>query len=509
MHPAHVPLEVEAQAAFGDGLRDAGEGRGLLGDHRDAGLIEADERVHLLQELDGLDVLAAAEAVRDPLPGLARVVEIQHGRHRVDAQAVDVEALEPGQRGADQEAAHLVAAVVEDQRPPVLMLAEARIGVLVEVRAVEAGQREEIAREVGRHPVDDHADARAVQRVDERHEIEGRTEAVRRGVEARDLVTPGAVEGMLRRRHQLHMGEAHLRAVGGELRAELPVVQDAAALLGDAAPGGEVHLIDGHRAGAQVGLPAGLQPGLVMPDEAGEVADDRRMVRRRLEVERVRIRLQERRGVMRSDELVFVTRAGGEAGEEDLPDAGSPEAAHRVGAAVPEIVVAYDGDPPGGRGPDREGDPRDAVDRADVGTQLVVGPMVVALAEEEKIVLGDRRQEAVRVVDFPADAVGVSDAETITEERRAGQLGLEDPAGVQTGHRHRLPAFGQQLAGARPRQERTGDQTPALERMQPQEAVRRGLRGVHQGGQLCWAQAHPGRLHGRPRVGKRSLPEKP
>jgi hypothetical protein len=67
-----------------------------------------------------------------------------------------------------------------------------------------------------------------------------------------------------------------------------------------------------------------------------------------------------------------------------------------VGAAVPEVVVAHDRDAAGGGGPDGEGDAADAVDDADVRAQLVVGPVVIAFAEEEEVVLGDRRQEAVQ-----------------------------------------------------------------------------------------------------------------
>ena len=96
------------------------------------------QRVQLLEELHRLEVLAAAELVRESTrPSLARVVEIQHRRDRVHAQAVDVKLLEPEQRVAQEERPHLVAAVVEDQRAPVPMLALARIGVLVERRAVE------------------------------------------------------------------------------------------------------------------------------------------------------------------------------------------------------------------------------------------------------------------------------------------------------------------------------------------------------------------------------------
>ena len=72
---------------------------------------------------------------------------------------------------------------------------------------------------------------------------------MRRGVEAGDLIAPGTIEGVFRRRHQLDMSEAHLHAISGELLAEFAVIQDAATLFGYAAPGGQMHLIDGHRPG--------------------------------------------------------------------------------------------------------------------------------------------------------------------------------------------------------------------------------------------------------------------
>jgi hypothetical protein len=55
---------------------------------------------------------------------------------------------------------HLAPAVVVDQRVPVLVLALARVGVLVEMRAVEEAEPVRVAREMPRHPVEDHADAR-------------------------------------------------------------------------------------------------------------------------------------------------------------------------------------------------------------------------------------------------------------------------------------------------------------------------------------------------------------
>jgi hypothetical protein len=121
---------------------------------------------------------------------LARVVEVEHRGDGVDAQPVHVELLDPVQRVGDEEVAHLVAAVVEDQRAPVLVLAAAGIGVLVQGLAVEAGERERVAREVPGHPVHDHADARAVQAVDQIAQVVGGAEPARGGVVAGHLVAP-------------------------------------------------------------------------------------------------------------------------------------------------------------------------------------------------------------------------------------------------------------------------------------------------------------------------------
>ena len=142
VHPAHVPLEAEAQAAQVGGPRDARPGGRFLGDRQDAGELQVRLLVELLEEADGLQVLASAELVGQPIARLAAVVEIEHRGHGVDAQPVDVVLVEPEQGVGDEEVADLVAAVVEDQRAPVAMLAAARIGMLVQVpcRRTAAGR---------------------------------------------------------------------------------------------------------------------------------------------------------------------------------------------------------------------------------------------------------------------------------------------------------------------------------------------------------------------------------
>ena len=145
-------------------------------------------------------------------PLLAGVVEVEHGGDRVHAQAVDVILVEPEQRAGEQEAAHLVAPEVEDVRFPLGMEALARVGVLVEMRAVEVGEPVRVVGEVRGHPVQDHADAVLVQVVDQVHEVLRRAVAAGGSEVAGHLVSPGAVEGMLHHRHEFHVREAH--AVG-------------------------------------------------------------------------------------------------------------------------------------------------------------------------------------------------------------------------------------------------------------------------------------------------------
>ena len=89
-----------------------------------------------------------------------------------------------------QEAAHLVAAVVEDEAAPVGVKALLRIGVLVQVRAVEVAEAVLVGGEVRRHPVEDDADAVLVQVVDQVHEVLRRAVAARRGEDSRSSGSP-------------------------------------------------------------------------------------------------------------------------------------------------------------------------------------------------------------------------------------------------------------------------------------------------------------------------------
>ena len=223
VHPPHVPLAAEAEPAdVGRPAHHRPRGR-LLGDRRDVGELAVHGLVELAQEHDRVEVLAAAELVGDPLAFVARVVEVEHRGDGVDPQPVDVVAVEPTHRARDQERPHLVAAVVEDRRVPVGVVALARVGVLEQVGAVELVQAVAVGGEVRRHPVEDHADAALVEPVDHRHQVGRRAVAGGRREEAGGLVAPRPVERVLHDRQELDVRETVRQHMVGDRVGELVV----------------------------------------------------------------------------------------------------------------------------------------------------------------------------------------------------------------------------------------------------------------------------------------------
>src|SRR5437588_1163372 len=96
-----------------------------------------------------------------------------------------------------------------------------RIGMLVEMRAVEIRKAMLIRREMRRHPVEYDADAVLMQDVDHVHQILRRAVTAGGCKKACDLITPRSIERMLHHRHQLDVREIHLANVFRERSGEL------------------------------------------------------------------------------------------------------------------------------------------------------------------------------------------------------------------------------------------------------------------------------------------------
>ena len=337
VHPAHVPLEVEPKAAVIARLGHHRPRGGLLGDHHDVRMVGQDVFVEQAQEVDRFQILAPAVDVGPPFV-LAVVVQIQHGGDRVHAQAVHVEFLDPEHRGREQQVAGRNLAVVEYARAPFLVLHLERVGVFVEVRAVELHQAAAVLGEVRGHPVHDHADAGLMRLVDQIHEVFRRAVAACRGEVADDLIAPRAVERVLGQRHELDVGVAHLLDIGHQLVRQLAVGVEVAVLMH--LPRAEVALVDIDRARIGQVVFAPVQPGGVVPLVPLDVIYLGGVARAGLGVEAVRVGLVEYIARF-CPYTVFICGIFGDMRDEFFPDA-LLVAHHVVCFAVPAVEFAHD-----------------------------------------------------------------------------------------------------------------------------------------------------------------------
>ncbi len=331
-----------------------------------------------------------------------------------------MELLAPVHGVGDEEVAHLVAPVVELQRAPVGVRGPLRVGVFVEVGAVEPGQRPVVAREVRGHPVHEDADAGPVERVDEVLEVVGGAEPGGGCVEAGDLVAPGAAEGVLRHRHQLDVREAEIGHVRGKLLGELTVRQVGA-------PGGEVDLVDGERglvdrAFAAPGHPLAVAPLVVRGgDDRGGGGGHLRAPGHRVGAQGV--------AAVGPGEVELVERALPQARHEQLPHPAVAERAHGQRGAVPVAELPAHPDPARVRRPHREAGALDALVDHRLGAQRVPQPLVPALVDQVQVELAERGQEAVRVVRL-VHRLPVGDPQPVAGDPRAGQERGEEAVAV-------------------------------------------------------------------------------
>ena len=219
VHPAHVPFVIEAEAALVHWCGDAGIVGGVLGNEHGALVEVAQTTVHVAHELHGRRVHAerlVALTIDDAADG-------------VHAQAVEVVGTEPVVCRALQEGANLSALVVEVVASP-LAHGHVAVGMLEQRRAVVVAKAVVVGGKVDRHEVEDGADARAVQHVDELHQLAGRAIAARGREEPGRLVAPRTVEGVLHERQELHVGVAGLLQIGNELVGNLAVGEPVAHL---------------------------------------------------------------------------------------------------------------------------------------------------------------------------------------------------------------------------------------------------------------------------------------
>ena len=306
----------------------------------------------------------------------------------------------------------------------------ARIGVFVEVAAVELAQAVGVGRKMPRHPVEDHAQAGRVGLRNEVAEIIRRAETRGRRVHAGGLITPGAVERVLVDRQQFEVGETHVLRIGNQLLGDLAVVEPLATLV--ASPRAQVHLVDRHRRTQRVGVAALL----AARHHRRQAVHHRRRLRPHLGAEGDRVGLQPQAAVLALD-LVLVEIARTDVRHEDLPHAAFAAHAHGMAAAVPVVEAADHRHTPCARCPDGEAGAGHAVDLGRVRAELFIRPVMRAFGQQPEVHLAEQGREAVGVFHHLVMAAPV-DVELVDQPVFAlGQGGLEhvraDDA-AQAGH---------------------------------------------------------------------------
>ena len=285
--------------------------------------------------------------------------------------------LQPVHGVRDEERLHLALAEVEDAGRPVGVLVHERVFQLIAAGAVEFIKAVLVLREVGRDPVEQHADAGLVALVHKAHELLRLAVAERRSIVARDLIAPRRLIGIFGQRHELDVGVAHVLQVGHELICQLVVGIEAAARL--APPRAEVHLIDVHRAVEQLTLAllaavVGIAPGIAV-----QRTDTARRVGQRTVAEGIGIGFIDGGAVAAAD-IEFIGVALARIGGKGLPDAVFDER-HRQVLGVPEVPVAGHADALRPRGPDTENIAVDSVALCGMAAQEGIGAQLVAERE--------------------------------------------------------------------------------------------------------------------------------
>ena len=207
------------------------------------------------------------------------------------------------------------------------------------------------------HPVHDHSNARLVACIDKVHELLRVAVARRGGVVAGRLVAPGAVEGMLHKRHDLDMRVTHVAHVVHELNRQVVVGVKLAALRGEgvhgagvvavlvglalwrvavALPRANMHLVDVKRLRHVVMAGTALEPCGVVPLVAVEGPKHARRSRRALGLKGVRIGLVELFALVGLDEILIELALLG-ARNKAFPNSARMHGHQRVGLLVPIV----------------------------------------------------------------------------------------------------------------------------------------------------------------------------
>ena len=335
--------------------------------------------------------------------------------------------------------------------------------MLIQMGAIEEGQAMAVLGEMARYPIENHADALGVAAIHKGAKFIRRAKAAGGRIPARDLIAPGAIEGMLRNRHQLDVGKAAGQHIGNQPIGQFRIGEQAGTGLkvggGHRGPGtavgfdvglvgagvhpaAQVHLIHRDRLVERIGVVPLGHPAGVAPAVGVEFGHHRTGLGPDLMAEAVGVGLLVAVPI-RATHFVFVNLAGLEARDEQLPAAPQPRL-HRMVAPIPAVEVAQHGDTAGVGRPETKLNPGDAVVLGGMGAHAPPDVVVVAFSKQQPVQLPHPLMaERPRIVLHVFDAAA-PDAQLIGAAWIALGGRLKHPGVVGRGHGQGL-ASDQQL----------------------------------------------------------------
>ncbi len=203
--------------------------------------------IQVLKELNRIEIFIAAVFIRYPLTLLLAVVQIEHGRHCVNSDAVDMVLSDPVENVRNQEIPDLILRIIKYLRAPVRMLADSRIGMLKDTLSVKTPKPVRVSRKMRRNPVKDNTYFILMQLVDQIHKIGRITMSGSGCVITCHLIPPGTVERIFRNTHKLYMRVVHLlQIIYDSVRKLTVIIESLLRAVGMFHPRTDVALIDCH-----------------------------------------------------------------------------------------------------------------------------------------------------------------------------------------------------------------------------------------------------------------------
>ena len=341
VHPAHVPFQCEAKAAFFCVLCHAFPCSTVFRDNHSAGFSLGDDGVHVFQEFDGFQIFIAAVHIGDPLSFASAEIQMQQGCHRIHTQAVNVIFSQPEQSICQQEVAYFFSAVVKDICAPLDMFPQTRVFMFIQGCAVETSQRKVILREVGRYPVQNDANAVFVAGIDEVFEFIRAAVTAGRRIVACYLIAPAAVEGMFFDGKQFQMSITHFFCIGHQFFRQFCISQES--VFFPAHPAAQMHFINVHGGFMHVIFLSCCHPAAVFPFIAFQRIQHRCCFGAQFRAEAVRVCFIYFPAVILYH-MEFVAVAFLHAGDKDFPDTGFFQFTHGMSAAVPQVEITHNAD---------------------------------------------------------------------------------------------------------------------------------------------------------------------